>query len=101
LEPRLANAVATYLRYLGRAIWPANLAIFYPHPQLTSENLDPWTWQVFAAGLVLVIVTGCVLIRLKREPWFAVGWFWYSGTLVPVIGVVQVGGQAMADRYTY
>jgi tetratricopeptide (TPR) repeat protein len=109
LEPRLANAICSYLKYLGKAIWPVNLSIFYPHPNFSSSSLNvfgspgpsPWTWQVIAAALMLVALSSWALLRPKREPWFAVGWFWYLGTLVPVIGVVQVGWQAMADRYTY
>jgi tetratricopeptide (TPR) repeat protein len=101
LEGRLANAFATYLRYLGKTIWPTNLAIFYSHPNIASPDASPWGWQTLAAVLVVLFLSGCALTRRKREPWFAVGWFWYLGTLVPVIGAVQVGGQAMADRYTY
>jgi len=100
-EPRFANAIASYLKYLSKTVWPSNLAVFYPHPVLGSVTQDPWAPEVYAAGLVILGLTCWALYRLKREPWFAVGWFWYLGTLVPVIGIVQVGGQAMADRYTY
>jgi tetratricopeptide (TPR) repeat protein len=100
-EARLANAIASYLRYLQKALWPSNLAVHYPHPTVLSPEMDAWGWQTLAAALVVLVLSASAVLRLKREPWFAVGWFWYLGTLVPVIGVVQVGGQAMADRYTY
>ena len=76
-------------------IWPINLAVFYPHPRL----LVPW--QVLGSVLLLIAITLAVIWRAKRSPYLATGWLWYLGTLVPVIGIVQVGGQAMADRYTY
>jgi tetratricopeptide (TPR) repeat protein len=100
-EARLANSITSYLRYLQKALWPANLSLHYPHPTVLSPEMDPWGWQTLIAALVVLVLSGWAVWRLKREPWFAVGWFWYLGTLVPVIGVVQVGGQAMADRYTY
>src|SRR5207247_6681378 len=96
LEPRLANAIASYLNYLSKAVWPTNLSIFYPHPNMAFPNLNPWGWQTVAAALVVLALSGWAVFRWRREPWFATGWFWYLGTLVPVIGVVQVGGQAMA-----
>ena len=101
LEPRLANALAAYLKYLAKAVWPTHLAIFYPHPNLASPEVVAWDGQAVAAALMLLVVSGCALLRLKREPWLVTGWFWFVGMLVPVIGVVQVGGQSMADRYTY
>jgi len=91
---RLGNAVWSYLAYLGHAIFPVRLAALYPH---LRENL-PW-WQPAAAAAILLAITLWALTR--RRPYLAVGWFWYLGMLVPVIGLVQVGGQAMADRYTY
>ena len=102
LWPRLANAIASYLKYLGKTVWPANLAIFYPHPATRYPHSTQWpAWEIVLAGLFLLGVTVAAVRDLKRRPWFAVGWFWFLGTLVPVIGIVQVGGQAMADRYTY
>jgi protein O-mannosyl-transferase len=108
---RLSNAVASYIRYLGKTFWPSNLSILYPHPSIYyySPGMDPqhvparaWpVWLTVAAALLLVAVSLAALRRWKRQPWFGLGWFWYLGTLVPVIGIVQVGAQAMADRYTY
>ncbi len=96
---------------LGSTFWPAKLAIFYQHPNARyfapqhdalHPASDQWpAWQIGLAALLLVLISLGALLRLKRQPWFATGWFWYLGTLVPVIGIVQVGAQAMADRYTY
>jgi tetratricopeptide (TPR) repeat protein len=93
---RLANAVVSYLAYIGKLVWPARLGVFYPH----RESALP-TAQVVAIGTVLVLVTAAALRAARRAPYLAVGWLWYLGTLLPVIGIVQVGTQAMADRYTY
>jgi len=93
---RIANALASYVAYIGKMIWPRNLAVFYPHPQ----NSLP-IWQVVLAGLLLLILSAVVLRLAARYKYGLVGWLWYLGTLVPVIGLVQVGEQAMADRYTY
>jgi len=96
LPVNAANAVVSYVRYIGRMLWPADLAIFYPHP----GNSLPW-WQV-AGALLLLVITTMLAIRLARcAPYFLAGWLWYLGTMVPVIGMVRVGSQAMADRYTY
>jgi tetratricopeptide (TPR) repeat protein len=96
LTARVENALLAYVGYLGKMFWPMHLAIYYPHPGPTVSGV-----QVLGAGLLLVIVTVSVLGPGRRWRYLAVGWFWYLGTLVPVIGLVQVGGQAMADRYTY
>jgi tetratricopeptide (TPR) repeat protein len=93
---RMANAVAAYAGYIRKTFWPTDLALFYPHP---GPSL-PWQHVVLSV-LLLVLVTGLVLWQARRRPYLVVGWFWYLGTLVPVIGLVQVGAQAMADRYTY
>jgi Flp pilus assembly protein TadD len=93
---RLSNAVVSYVQYLSKTIWPVGLAPFYPHP---LDSL-PW-WQVAASGLVLVGVTVLALVLARSRPYLLVGWLWFLGTLVPVIGLVQVGEQALADRYTY
>jgi hypothetical protein len=96
LEQRLGNAVVAYADYLGKTLWPVGLAVFYPHPQDTLT-----TGQVAAAGTLLAVLTGLVFWQARRRPYLLVGWLWYLGTLVPVIGLVQVGAQALADRYTY
>ena len=108
---RLANAIASYFKYLGLTLWPVNLAVFYPHPALShpapggAAGLTFWglwpLWQTLAAALLLAAISGVVLLRCRRSPWALTGWFWFLGTLVPVIGLVQVGSPAMADRYTY
>jgi len=93
---RLANAALAYIGYLGKTIWPASLAVFYPHP-----HIGLFTWAVFASALLLAGATFLAIRFAKRAPYLPFGWFWYLGTLMPVIGFVQVGEQAMADRYTY
>ena len=80
----------------GKTFWPGSLSIFYPHPGPALPM-----WQAAGAALLLLLITSLVLLRLKRSPWLAVGWFWFLGMLVPVIGLVQVGAQSIADRYTY
>ena len=92
---RVANAAITYFTYIGRMLWPARLAVYYPY----SHNLP--SWAVTAAFMGLAGISLLVLRRLRRYPYLAVGWFWYLGTLAPVIGLIQVGGQSSADRYTY
>ncbi len=93
---RLANAVISYGWYLEKTVWPTNLAIFYCHP------LSSWQWEpVVLSGIVLVGVTILALVSAKRWPWLVVGWLWFVGTLVPVIGLVQAGEQARADRFVY
>jgi Flp pilus assembly protein TadD len=96
LDMRVKNALYSYVLYPMKAFWPVNLAAYYPHPK---ESL---TW--IAAGLaaaVLVAVTLTVILLRKRSPFLPVGWFWYLGSLVPVIGIIQVGRQGLADRYMY
>ena len=93
LHTRIANAIVTYVSYIGKMFWPDNLAIFYPY----GSNLG--TWQVL--GGIILLVSISVIIAILRKPYLIVGWLWYIGTLIPVIGLVQVGLQARADRYTY
>jgi len=93
---RLANAVVAYVAYLGQFFYPVNLALLYPH---LVDELP--IWKILASLLTLLAVSmGGVLCR-RKHPYLIVGWFWYLVMLLPVIGLVQVGGQAMADRYTY
>ena len=93
---RVANALLAYVGYLGKTLWPLELAIPYPHP---GSSFSPWS----VAGASLLILAASLLAgRLRRgHPWLIVGWSWYLVTLVPVIGIVQVADQALADRYTY
>jgi len=93
---RIGNAFISYVTYIGKTIWPINLAVVYPH----SPGGLP-LWQVLGSVLLLVAITLVVIWRAKKSLYLATGWLWYLGTLVPVIGIVQVGPQAMADRYTY
>jgi Tfp pilus assembly protein PilF len=95
LTMRVANAVVSYLKYIQKLIWPHDLAILYPYPEVITAG------QVLAGCALLGCITFLSVRYRKRLPWLFVGWFWYVGTLVPVIGLVQVGEQAMADRYTY
>ena len=92
MKLRLANAVLSYAAYLGKTVFPTRLAVFYPMPTEFPA------WKVAGAALLLVALT---VLALRAPRYATVGWLWYLGTLVPVIGIVQVGGQAMADRYTY
>jgi len=93
---RLANAIVSYARYLGKAVWPSHLALFYPYPLYPYKLME-----VFAAFAVLVGISLVVAVEHRRRRYLAVGWLWFLGTLVPMIGIVQVGTQAMADRYAY
>jgi tetratricopeptide (TPR) repeat protein len=95
LGARVANALVSCVVYVWQAFWPARLVVFYPHPVSLPA------WEIVGAGLVLLGVSILALRSLPRLPYLAVGWFWYLGTLVPVIGLVQVGMQSRADRYTY
>jgi Tfp pilus assembly protein PilF len=95
LHRRVDNTVVSYARYVGKTIFPTDLSILYPYP-------DSWARStVIAAAVLLVAITAFVVAGFKKRPYLAFGWFWFIGTLVPVIGLVQVGMQAMADHYTY
>jgi Tfp pilus assembly protein PilF len=92
---RIINALVSYAGYVGKMFWPSKLAVFYPYPSVWPM------WQIVASGLLVTTTTLLAIRFAKSRPWFIVGWLWYLGTLIPVIGLVQVGAQAMADRYTY
>jgi Flp pilus assembly protein TadD len=96
LVARLSNAAVSYVAYVGKMIWPAGLAAIYPHP-----GAELPAWQVVGSVALLMGATVAAVRLADRFPYIAVGWLWYLVTLVPVIGIVQVGAQAMADRYAY
>ena len=96
LKNRLANAVVSYTAYIGKMFWPSRLAVLYPHP----VSQLPLTKVIYSTLLLLLITVLCIYFS-RRLKFLAVGWLWYIGTLIPVIGIVQVGAQSMADRYTY
>ena len=96
IQTRIINAFVAYTEYIVDMIWPVKLALLYPHP---GNSLQLWKGVV--AGFALVLITILVIRKARRIPYLAVGWLWYIVTLIPVIGIVQVGSQAMADRYTY
>src|SRR5438105_434200 len=93
---RINNAVVTYAAYMWQMLWPVKLAVFYPHP----ESRLP-LWEIILCLLLLIGITAAVVVLRKSRPYFITGWLWYLGMLVPVIGLVQVGWQGRADRYTY
>ena len=92
---RVENALMSYVRYIAKLFWPADLALIYPYPHYWPLA------EVIAVGLLLAMCSALAILWAKRFPYLAVGWFWYLGTLVPAIGLVQAGIQSMADRYTY
>jgi tetratricopeptide (TPR) repeat protein len=95
LEMRIENAIVSYVRYLGKTVWPADLSVLYLHP-------GKWpAWQVGVCLFVLIVASGLILRETRRFPYLAVGWLWFLGTLAPVIGLIQVGVQAMANRFAY
>jgi hypothetical protein len=96
---RVANAFAAYVEYLKLSLWPVRLSPWYSHPALEGPPLTPAV--VAGSGLILALVTVVALARARSHQYGPVGWLWYLGTLVPVVGLVQVGRQGMADRYTY
>lgn len=93
---RINNAVVSYVLYIWQMLWPVNLAVFYPHP----ENRLP-LWEIVCCLLVLMCITVAAIALRAGRPYLFTGWWWYLGMLVPVIGLVQVGWQGRADRYTY
>ena len=94
--PRINNAAVSYVLYIWQMFWPINLAVFYPHPEYRLP-----VWEIIACFLFLTAVTVIAIMLAKQRPYFITGWLWYLGMLVPVIGLVQVGWQGRADRYTY
>jgi hypothetical protein len=95
LSLRLENAVVSYARYIGKAFWPSHLALLYPVPRNSLQ-----AWQVGLSLLILIAISALV-VRARQRRYLLVGWLWFLGTLVPMIGLVQLGWQAMADRYAY
>jgi tetratricopeptide (TPR) repeat protein len=95
LQTRLSNAFVAYVKYIYKTVWPVDLAVLYPYSGAVS--LD----QLLFSIIVLIIITVIVLYFIQDYRYLFIGWFWYLGTLIPVIGIVQVGSHAMADRYTY
>lgn len=95
ISMRLANAITAYAGYIFKTLWPKNLAIIYPHPGM------PEMAQLIPSILLLVLLTSLSIWWVKTRPWFGTSWLWFLGTLFPVIGIVHVGHQAMADRYSY
>jgi len=96
-KDRLANALLSYVKYIGMTFWPQDLAVFYP----LHQNASPSLAASLGSLVVLVGISAFALKGARKRGYFLVGWFWYLGTLVPVIGFIQVGNQALADRYTY
>jgi hypothetical protein len=93
---RVSNALVSYAHYMYMMLWPQGLSVFYPHP---VGSVDPWL--VFVSAILLAGLSATAIRLALGRPYLLVGWLWYLGTLVPVIGLLQVGDQAMADRYTY
>ncbi len=93
---RISNAIVSYAVYLKKTLWPSDLAVYYPHPGAALP-----VWQIGGAALLLLLLSAVAVGLRRRCPYVLVGWLWYLGTLVPVIGLVQVGAQGLADRYTY
>jgi len=95
LGMRIGNALVSSVGYITKMIWPARLAVLYPHPMILP------LWEIVGAALLLMILTALMFVAGRRRPYLVVGWLWYLGTLFPVMGLVQAGLQAMADRFTY
>jgi len=93
---RLNNALLSYIEYLRQTFWPTRLAVFYPHPNNALS-----IWQITLATTILLAISAMAILLRKKRPYLLAGWFWYVGMLVPVIGIVQIGEQGHADRYTY
>ncbi|MEN6405642.1 MAG: tetratricopeptide repeat protein [Thermoguttaceae bacterium] len=98
---KVANAIVSYVVYLWKTVWPVNLAIFYPHPSIVKVPPALWAAETIGSAVLLLAITAWALWNWRRWPCGIVGWLWYLGTLVPVIGLIQIGAHAYADRYTY
>jgi len=96
LSDRVANAIVSYIGYIGKMLWPRGLAIIYPHQ---GDNLS--MLKILFSAIVLLAASAAVIYFSRRKKYLLVGWFWYLGTLVPVIGIIQISVQSMADRFTY
>jgi tetratricopeptide (TPR) repeat protein len=95
LGSRIANALVSFISYLAKTFWPHDLAVFYPF----SAQLP--VWQVLGSALLIIVISAAVIITVRRLPYLFVGWLWYLITLLPVIGIIQIGNFALADRFTY
>jgi tetratricopeptide (TPR) repeat protein len=99
--PRVANALVAYVRYMGKVGWPEDLVMHYPHPYMPKMGGEPLeAWQIAGAAVLLLALSFLAIVAVRRR-YLLVGWFWFLGVLVPTIGLVQVGNQALADRYAY
>jgi Flp pilus assembly protein TadD len=98
---RLVEVPISYATYLGKTLWPSGLAFFYPHPSTFQDGIGARVVPAVLGSLVLLAATAVVVVKARRAPWLPVGWLWFLGMLVPVIGLLQVGTQAWADRYAY
>jgi protein O-mannosyl-transferase len=97
LRARLYNAALSYVEYIEKMLWPFNLSFFYPY-----RSPEPHVFLMIGISIVvLLLATAAAVLTIKKRPYVLVGWLWFLGTLVPVIGIIQIGAQAMADRYTY
>src|SRR6266436_473608 len=96
ISARINNAVVSYVAYMWQMLWPVRLAVFYPHPEHRLR-----LWEIISCLVILICITAVAIALRKQRPYFITGWLWYLGMLVPVIGLVQVGWQSRADRYTY
>ena len=96
MKLRIANGIVSYAKYIGKLIWPQELAVFYPYPSIVP------LWQSVGAGLLLAVISFLVIRAWRKLPYLCIGWLWYLGTLIPAIGLVQAGQwPAMADRFNY
>jgi tetratricopeptide (TPR) repeat protein len=95
LSIRVSNALIAYAVYIGKMLWPCELSVLYPHPEAVQ------LWEAVGSGFLLTLLSIMFIMMIRRRPYLAAGWLWYLISLIPVIGLVQVGAQSMADRYTY